>query len=180
MTGAISFNSLCVDNGSMMVGGNFNYSPGVGIVANNCVALNNSNFSSGNWFLVDSAINTLVLFKGSLFAGGKFKYGDAMVGTILNGIARRGGTTSIPEIKNDYQLNIYPNPVMGNRVIIENNFEANQFILTDISGRQLASLPLKGNTVKQEVVLPAVASGMYIIGISNTKGEKILKKVVVD
>jgi hypothetical protein len=181
LTGTISFNSLCVEDGSLMIGGNFYYTPGVGTFANNCVALNNSNFSSGNWFVVDSAVHKLVRFKGSLFAGGKFKYGDPMTGSpVLNGIARRGSTTSIPEIKNDYKLSIFPNPVKNNRVIIENNFEANQFILTDISGRQLVSLPLKGSAVKQEVVLPSVASGMYIIGISNIKGEKILKKVIVD
>lgn len=180
LTGVPSFNSLCVDNGSMMIGGNFNYSPGVGTFANNCIALNNSSFNNGNWFLVDSAIHTLTRFKGSLYAGGKFKYGDVMAGTALNGIARRAATTSIPEIKNDYQLNIYPNPVKDNYIVIENNFEADQLILTDISGRQLVSLSLKNSAVKQQVTLPTVASGMYIMEISNAKGGKILKKVVVD
>lgn len=180
LTGEVSFNSLCVDNGSLMIGGNFNYIPGVGTFANNCVALNNSNFNSGNWFLVDSAINKVVRFKGVLFAGGKFKYSDPMTGTVLNGMARRDAPTHIPEIKNDYKLDIFPNPVNDNKITIENNFEANRLMLTDISGRQLLSLPLKANVVKQQVALTGITSGIYIIGISNAKGEKVLKKVVVD
>jgi hypothetical protein len=177
--GATSFNTLCVDGNSMMTGGNFRYLPMTGIYGDNCIAITNGQIN-GNWFLLDSAVNKMVRFKGQLFAGGKFKHGGEFSTIELNGMARRGATLHIPELRDDYKVNIFPNPVNGRTIIIENNFEADQLILTDISGRQLLSRPLKAKTVKQQVTLPAVASGVYIIGISNVKGEKILKKVVVD
>lgn len=174
-TGPPSFNTLCIDNNSMMIGGNFHYMPGMGTFARNCISINDDNF-----FLLDSAVNKIVRFKGQIFAGGKFKHGGEFSTVELNGMARSGSTTSIPEIKSDYKVNISPNPIDDCVIIIENNFEADQLVLTDISGRQLQSISLKNSAAKQQVTLPAIASGVYIIGISNVKGEKILKKVVVD
>jgi hypothetical protein len=175
-TGPPSFNTLCVENNSMMIGGNFYYLPGMGTFARNCISINDDNF-----FLLDSAVNKMVRFKGKLYAGGKFNYGGEFSNVELNGIAtRKLPTTGIPDIHGAQTFDIFPNPVNGSMVTIENNFEANQLVLTDISGRQLLSLPLKDKTAKQQVTLPTVASGVYIIGISNVKGEKVLKKVVVD
>jgi hypothetical protein len=159
-----------------MIGGNFYYLPGMGTFARNCISINDDNF-----FLLDSAVNKMVRFKGKLYAGGKFNYGGEFSNVELNGIAtRKLPTTGIPDIHGAQTFDIFPNPVNGSMVTIENNFEANQLVLTDISGRQLLSLPLKDKTAKQQVTLPTVASGVYIIGISNVKGEKVLKKVVVD
>jgi hypothetical protein len=174
------FNTLCIDGNSMMVGGNFNYMPGMGTYGTNCIAITNGHLGNSNWFLLDSTVNKMVRFKSSLFVGGKFKHGDPMAGVVLNGIARRSSATSIPDIHGGQTFEIFPNPINNNKINIENNFEANQLMLTDISGRQLLSLPLKDKAAKQQVTLPAVASGVYIIGISNAKGEKVLKKVVVD
>lgn len=177
--GAPAFNSLCVDNSNLMIGGNFNYTPGVGIFAANCVALEQSAFNNANWFLVDSAINKLTLFKGALFAGGKFKYGGGMSGTVLNGMARRAATTGIHDIVNDYKLNIFPNPVDGREVFIENDFEANRVMLTDISGRLLLIAPLQMSSSKQKISLPYLAPGLYLLNISNSKGERAVKKMIV-
>jgi hypothetical protein len=179
MSDVPAFNSLCVDNNNLMIGGNFNYSPGVGIFANNCVALEQSVFNNGNWFLVDSAINKLTLFKGALFAGGKFKHGGEMVNTVLNGMARRGAKTGIPDIVKDYRLNIFPNPVDGNTIFIENNFEANSMTLTDISGKSLLVSSLQTHMASQQVSLPQMSQGIYLLSIGNAKGEKVVKKLVI-
>jgi hypothetical protein len=178
--GPVSFNSLCVEDGKMVVGGDFFYNPLMGIYGQNFVIMDGTGTIGGNWFLLDSTVNKMIRFKGSLFAGGKFKYGGEFATVELNGIARRPSPTSVHDIKEGHSINIFPNPVDGRMLTIENNFEANQLVITDISGRQLLSLPLKDRTVKQQVALPELASGVYIIGISNTKGEKVLKKVVVD
>lgn len=180
-TGSPSFNTLCVESNVMMTGGNFSYLPGMGTYAKNCIGINNGHIG-GSWFLLDSAVNKMVRFKGQLFVGGNFKYGgEFSTAEPLNGIARRNSPASgIPGIHGGQTFDIFPNPVNSNRITIENNFEANQLVLTDISGRQLLSLPLKDRTAKQQVDLPTVSSGVYIIGISNAKGEKVLKKVVVD
>lgn len=181
LTGAVSFNTLCVEGEDLMIGGNFNYSPGMGTYANNFITISGTATNNGNWFLVDSAINKMVHFKGLLFAGGKFKTGSPMGGgVVLNGMARRSGTTTgISKIRNDYKLSIYPNPVNERRITIESDLDADMFLITDISGRSVATGALQSNAVKQDISLPEMAPGMYLLNISNKNGERVMKKITV-
>lgn len=177
----MSFNRLHTDGDRLMTGGNFNYSPIVGVWGHNCIAINEVISNSGEWFDVDSAINAFATFKGALYAGGKFKKGSSN-STVLNGIARRinEGEVSIKPVTAELTFNIYPNPVPAQKIIIEQSFDANLATITDVAGRHIASIALQGNKQQQEVELPRLASGLYMIGLSNDKGNKAIKKIIID
>lgn len=177
----VSLNTLCVSGGNMMIGGKFNYNPGVGIFGQNCITLVGEHIGNGNWFLLDSTVHKMVQFKGELFTGGAFKHGGTMSNEQLNGIARSAvpASTGIGDINADLAFHLYPNPLSGGRLQIENNFGANHLTLTDLAGRNIASLPLRAGAQQQQIQLPSINAGIYMISISNAKGERKIKKVIV-
>jgi hypothetical protein len=177
--GPVSFNKLLADNDRMLIGGNFLYNPLMGIYGENIVSMTGETIG-GSWFLLDSTVNAMVHFKGSVFVGGAFKKNGTLGSTILNGIARSTTVdpTGIPDISKNNSVSIFPNPVAGNTLVIENNFGANQVNITDMSGRHLSSISLKNSAAKQQVTLPEIAQGVYFLNISNDKGERVVKKIV--
>ncbi len=82
--GPPSVNTMCVLADTFLIGGDFYYQPlvmGSYIAHSLSVYIPTLTFLSDNYFLTDSAVNKMVVFKNSIFAGGKSKY--------LGGIGRR-------------------------------------------------------------------------------------------
>jgi hypothetical protein len=129
---------------------------------------------------VDSAINKLVMFKGSMYAGGKFKYGYAWPQTELNGIARVADGLGVKDIPGAVlTLEFFPNPVRaGGAITVSNDFKASQFVLTDLSGKKLTGQSI--SKPSQQVALPSLAPGIYFAEAINEKGERAVKKIVVE
>ena len=176
----LAFNALRTDGGSFMVGGSFMYSGGVGTYANNCLDLYGDN-TEGKWFLVDSAIYDMTIFKGNLFVGGKFMYGGVGVNpTALNSIAFRKSTpTSIPKINQDVSFDIYPNPLEGNQLTVSNSFGANAVTITNIIGNKVFESRLSSTTTKQQISIPQLSAGIYLVSLKDAVGRAAHKKIVV-
>lgn len=183
VSGPPSFNTLCVEGESMLIGGNFSYIPGVGTYGSNFVSLGDHGaFNNDGWFLVDSAINKMVLFKGLLFAGGKFKRDGALGdGPVLNGIARRNGpTTGILRVKDDQQLSLYPNPVAsgGSLSLQWDRAEEGALSILDMSGRKVATLRT-GRARIQQLQLPSLSPGTYLAELKSVSGIRATGKITV-
>ncbi len=176
--GILSINALCNTGSSLELGGQFQYAPMMGISGANCYNIGDY----GNWVAVDSAINKMVLFKGELIMGGKFKFGNrgGWGGTFpVNGIAKRiTPGVSVPSISDKRFVSIYPNPVRaGSTVTIENNFGADHYTIHHITGKLQAHGPLTG---KEQLQLGLVPAGMYMLTIYNEAGEKEVRKIMVE
>lgn len=176
-TDSNSFNTLCAESKSINIGGYFIVSWGMSH------GKNTINFGS-YWANVDSTVNKMVLFKNELILGGKFKtgmeYEKAKFDTVeLNGITKRlPWKLSIPEKSTkETTFKIYPNPTQsGSTIQIENNVGATQFSISNIEGKLIVNGNLSN---KNEIQIPPIASGIYIVEISNTKGEKPYNKVTI-
>ena len=175
------FKTMSGSGNELMLGGQFFYASMV--YARNCISL-----SSAGWFDVDSTINKMVRYKAGLIAAGGFKNGYAkspfsQQGTSirLNGIAKRYvEQASVPgTVNNQAILHLYPNPIQsGSQINLENNFNATNYQLRDISGKlittgDLASIP------RQTVGLPPLAAGLYLFQITNSNGGMQVSKLVV-
>jgi hypothetical protein len=136
-------------------------------------------------FFVDSAINKMVVFKNDLIIGGKFDVGDAHVqhqGSVIHSIAKKSfpGFLGVDD-PDRARLNcaIYPNPAKGaNSIFVDNNFRASYCQVVDMSGKLIK----KQNLTKEseQVALPALAAGVYIVEVGNGEGEKVVNKLVVE
>lgn len=179
----LSINTLCVDNDTLMIGGDLVYAPGVGTYASHCYNITpdpSAIAGKANWFLVDSAINKMVVYKGEQIAGGKFKYSYNGV-TPVNRITRRSQydpTSVISVSSNNMSVKVYPNPVTNGTIMIENEFDATQLVLTDVSGRIVRTIELK-NVSKQQVHIGDIAKGIYFAEVSNDSGVHAVQRLVV-
>jgi len=176
----LAFNALRTDGSSFMVGGSFMYSGGVGTYANNCLDLYGDN-TEGKWFLVDSAIYDMTIFKGNLFVGGKFMYGGVGVNpTALNSIAFRKSTpTAIMNLSQKMVFDIYPNPLLGSELTISNSFQAVNLTVYNLLGNTIYKTALSTTAAKQTVNLPQLPVGLYLVSLKDAKGNAAFKKLVV-
>lgn len=182
--GVRSFNTLCAQQDSLMMGGDFVYYPMAGINIHNCVDAT-SIHGNGNWFETDSTINKMVLFKNELYAGGAFRNGNSQGGWgsqhRLNGIARKvyNGPTSVPGMPGKGNIRIYPNPAAsGSSITIEGQSGATLFRLTDITGREIMRTDLDGSISRLD--LPQLAAGTYIAEMSDGGNDKWTRKLVIE
>lgn len=185
--GSMSVNTLCPYNDTLAIGGRFAFYPGMFAIYGPSLdghagsLYPPTSFMSSHWITLDSTVNKMVLFKNKLMIGGAFKYGNEFVHTELNSITYQSASpTSVYEPQGGrVSFNIYPNPANGSQaLIIENDFNADRFILRDISGKTIISQPL--NDKKQSVSLPALSSGVYMGELTNKEGQKMTKKLTVD
>ena len=132
----------------------------------------------GYVFAVDSAINVVANFKNMVVAGGKFDSG-AHDNRALKSIAAREVAVGVKDVAAiSVESVIFPNPVKsGGEVIIENNIAAKHFRLYDITGK-LATDVLIGPD--NNVQVPRVPAGLYIVELSNINGEKAVSKLVIE
>jgi len=184
---SISFNTLCADSAALNMGGAFEYSPPAGVYASNCFNMALPGFyGTENWFIVDSAVNKMVIFDSALIAGGKFKLGYNGYygpGIPLNGIAKRHVSydpASVAGLTNPRTLDIYPNPVTSSdEITIENNFSASHFALRGMDNKLITEGALK-NSRQQTIMLPQLAACIYLIEVSNGNGGMIAKKITIE
>ncbi|MEZ5018507.1 MAG: T9SS type A sorting domain-containing protein [Flavipsychrobacter sp.] len=178
----VSFNSLCIDKDTFMASGNFSFSPLLGTFLKNNIDLTpyiKSSMNAPYSFIVDSTINDMVVFKGSVIAGGVFKYGYSALHPV-NSIARKvtEWSVNVPVLHKEHtRFDIYPNPATGT-ITIENNIKANRLTVTDINGRVIRSLSIDPKA-KQQVELNDIASGTYVLEVSNELGARSSQKLII-
>lgn len=167
--------TLFGDGPSLMAGGDFSYYSMLG--GENCISFSSQHISGlGDWFVVDSTIHKLAYFKNSIVAGGTFK---TNYGTTLNGIGRRTYALGVSPVNPAGDLTIYPLPITNSRsFFIENSFNGSRYTLQDMSGRNIHTGALQA-AGRQEVILPAVAPGMYLIRVANENGAAQVRKLTI-
>ncbi|HTN44779.1 MAG TPA: T9SS type A sorting domain-containing protein [Flavipsychrobacter sp.] len=170
------FYTFCAQADTVMLGGDFefwgmfdpNYSNSM-----NLYDIPKGIGSQGNWFMVDDAVNTMVVYKGSLVFGGKFKTGmNNFMTTQLNYIGKKAPykTTKTDDVMKK-KLVLFPNPATSNSIIkIDNTMNAKHYLLRSINGAKIAEKTQ--NAAITEIQLPELVSGTYFIEISNDKGER--------
>ncbi len=181
--GPISVNALCTNGSLLMLGGSFKYSPpGIGTYGTNCFSMPILSDPDEQWFIVDSAINKMVIFKNTLIAGGRFRIGSRIPppAVILNGMARVpiSPPLSVPKFQTGCTFELSPNPVAeGGSISVWNNFSATRYTMADITGRTIGS----GNLRKamQAIDIPHIAPGTYFITIWNEQGTRAVRPVQV-
>ena len=184
--GANSFNTFCVQADTVLIGGDFyNYNM-MGPVIENCFNLfeyPSGMGSKGNWFSVDDEINKMVIFKGSVIAGGKFDTGAnwAIGGTQerLNYIAKKVSrkTTAVKDISQS-ALITYPNPISPNAMLsIENKIGGKKCILRNITGAKV--LEYSSRTPITKMQIPQLTTGVYLLELSNDNNEKATGRLMV-
>lgn len=176
-------NTIAVQQDTLLAAGYFNIY-GLMNTIENSVDVYNTN----NWFLVDNAINKMILFKNELIIGGKFINGSYSMGLVtpylttkLNHIGRKSyfSPTSVNDISGKNQsIKIYPNPVSANETItIENNISAKHALIKSISGTTV--FETHSAQAIDKIQLPHLASGTYFLELRNNKGEKVVERVVI-
>ena len=174
----LSFNTLCSEATAINMGGYFSFIRGMS------GGKNAIGFGS-YWVDVDSTVNKMVLFKKELILGGKFKTGmayDPYGGTSLelNGITKR-----LPwklgidnNTKDPIVFNVYPNPIASGKIIqIDNSFSATEYSISSIDGKLCSSGKMNS---KNEIQLPQLATGIYLIKLQNAAGQKAKSKISVE
>jgi len=169
-----AYNTMCVDNDTLMIGGKFYHSTFGPVV------LCNRKFGPGGKiddFWVDSTIHKMVFFKNRIISGGAFK---ASGQTTLNSICWRelNKFSGVNEINTgEIQFSIAPNPTTsGGTIFISNNFNATSFRLYSIEGKQVLRHNLDN---KQEAAIPALPPGVYIAELQNEQGLKATQRLII-
>ncbi|GAA4465292.1 hypothetical protein GCM10023093_17220 [Nemorincola caseinilytica] len=177
--GAQDILTLCGETDNLNMGGQFQVLPMIGTWARNCYTLEDHD----KWVVVDSTVNKMIVYKGQLIVGGAFKTGNGggwSPNVATNGIARRVSPgVSAPAIPDAAQgMSVYPQPVKrGAQLLLNGNFKAERYMLNDMTGRGVAM----GNVSNaQQVALPQVPAGMYLLTVSNERGERSVKKIVIE
>lgn len=77
----------------------------------------------------------------------------------------------------DVTVQVFPNPANNTvTVLVSENLVGAKFSLTDVSGREIASLSLQGNYTN--ISLSMLTSGIYFATITDNNGRRILKKLL--
>lgn len=189
-----SFNVFCVHEDHALVGGRIKAHDMMGAILQNCINLFNvpesglggGGSAQGNWFMVDSTINKMVVYNNELFAGGSFKTGaNYPIGEAdetLNGIARKTPfePVGIPGIVNKLKnVKIYPNPVNAGAVLsIKATNEMDLVELKSIEGRTIKTFKVNPNT--NQITLPNMAAGPYMLMMTDKEGQRAGKILVVE
>lgn len=153
-----SFNTLCADVDTFMLGGKFTH-PMMMTPVSNCFGL----LGTGDWFVVDDAINKMVTFKGRLYAGGKFKKDIDNQTYDLNSIGykQRKYPQNVNEVRNGNSMIIYPNPA-GNTIQLKGLDKPTAFAIYNIQGQKL----MNGDT-EGKIDISSLPSGNYLIRMTN-------------
>jgi hypothetical protein len=175
---SFSLNTLCAESKAINFGGYFFASDGM------MWGLNTFSFGS-YWVNVDSVVNKMLLFKGELILGGKFKtgmeYKKASFDTVeLNGITKRlPWKLSLPESKNhEVVITVYPNPASSGKIVyVDNNYVTSEYTISTIDGKQ-CSIGRLSNI--GEIQLPQLAAGIYFISLRNAKGDRAVSNITIE
>lgn len=169
-----SFNTLCPQGDTLMVGGFFAIDPLMGYFMDHNFALFGG--QGGNWMSVDSAINVMVVFKGELIAGGKFQRDLSGLGLgagRLNNIARKAYSdpTNVSTIAGRrVEWTVYPNPATSQSTLtIDQAGNGTWISIVDMIGKEVARYPVTGS--RASVTLPTLAAGSYLVELHDESGK---------
>ena len=177
-----SINALCAWNDTLISGGDLACYPMAGTnVAGIAPVVQPSSSFGARWFLVDSAVNKIVVFKGALIAGGRMKENHW---TQFNGICRQVYSLEAASVAKPLTqspsttLSIHPNPVKaGADIGVRAPIAAQEVWLVDAAGRRVWGGKTEHLT---EMRIPApVAAGTYIVEWHGSGGIRASEKVVV-
>lgn len=180
---SFTINTIASQEDTLLAAGHF-YMAGLMTDIVNSIDVYNMN----NWFLVDNAINKMIVFKNDLIVGGSFINGHHKTNqmapaytTTLNHIGRKnnGPTTSVNDISaKSNLLKIYPNPVSANeKITIENTIGAKHALIKSISGATV--FETYSAQAIDHMQLPHIAAGTYFLELRNNKGEKAVSRMVI-
>ena len=180
-----SVKTLCGQGDTLLAGGDFsffNVSTSKWYVNNINIAIYSGQAAT---FFVDSTINKMVVYKNDLIIGGKFDVGDAHIqhqGSVIHSIAKKSfpGFLGIDDFdKAKLNCAVYPNPVKkANSIYVDNNFRASYCQVVDMSGKLIKEQKLRKES--EQVALPSLAAGIYVVEVGNEQGEKVVNKLVVE
>lgn len=173
--------SFCTVNDHLFAAGDIRYTPMMGTGTLNCIEVGDTSLYPGDAFGLDSAIYTMVNYKGKFVAGGKFNKGSAgWQYETVNSIAIQASAVNIKVTGSEGRVGfeVYPNPVNNSEITVENDFNATDITVTDIQGRVVATLPLKQAT-KQQVTLPELYMGTYILKLTNDTGTTATQRISI-
>jgi len=92
-----------------------------------------------------------------------------------------GYTSSIPGIDSDFGFSLRPNPAVGSVQVrlARSVLSGAHFLLHDLSGRQVLTVPIPEGTLVYTVPLPGVPEGLYVLSV--VEGGRVLarEKLVV-
>ena len=173
--------TICSRGDDILVGGDIQFSSQIqpGPKGFNCGMIYQNQLVTYDGVWVDSTINKMVMFKGNLIVGGDFntgytgdKYGA------LHSIGRWKDPVTVPAVeKQQNEFTIYPNPARGS-ITVTNNFNANYFKLTDLSGRVVVTDKIQGSNTS--IDLPELVPGIYMVELSGADGQKATQKLVIE
>ncbi len=212
----LSYNTLCaysiMQYKFLFAGGTFQlYTNGPKVTEYNVAEVTNSYSGRLNVLKnigVDSTINKLVLFKGIIFGGGKFK--QAAVSSNVQYLFRSGASYTQPPPPKDttkYEdpnmngntnstaVKLYPTHTAqkvyegNNKVIIypnpanksitiENCEDATSVSIYNMNGQRMSIIELSSEPL-QKIKLPDLTSGLYSIEILNKNGTRIRQKLTI-
>ncbi len=88
---------------------------------------------------------------------------------------------AVEPIKNQpLRMSIYPNPTKQNiRIQLPNTTSWDKLSVHNILGQPILELPITTSMATNEIMLPNLAQGSYVVYATNTAGEKAFAKVLV-
>ena len=107
-------------------------------------------------------------------------YLDLFVGQDLGGLyhfeVNPNSQSDVEELKNEFDLIIYPNPTDGTLTIHSEKAEVLSFIVVDLYGNEVVSK--QEFTHSTNLDLTAFSNGIYLVILENGFGDRLVKRVV--
>jgi hypothetical protein len=73
-------------------------------------------------------------------------------------------------------INAYPNP-FTNTIWLDNAENASRVVVINLIGQQVLSVNLNGQS-RTSIATDNLPSGVYLVSVFNTKGERTVKKMI--
>jgi hypothetical protein len=155
--------SLCVYNGSLYAGGEFDSSGAV--AAKNIAAWNGTAWSALGTG-TDSNVTSMVVYNGGLYVGGAFRSAG---GHSVNYLAEWTAPVSVAQISENVSVQVYPNPSNGTFFINQQNIDKQTKVeVYDILGEKVYQSELHAG--ETEIKLNNRSAGIYLYRILTQDG----------
>ncbi len=167
--------ALKVYNGYLYASGIFDHAGG--IPASRIARWDGFSWSALGSEIFDNAIGCMEFFNNELYIGGGFLHADNIA---LNKIAKYAGPlTSVNFSQLEVSFTIYPSFATSS-IILNITSPLNKYTyltITDLSGRKLKTEIIPANTLRKELDISELASGIYFITLISESG-MVTKKFV--
>lgn len=87
--------------------------------------------------------------------------------------------TITPGNVGDLEVNVYPNPLIGNQLNIESNYEFNGIEILDIVGKSIMSETYDESVSKRTIRLDSFEKGLYLIRIKFDNKNVYTQKIII-